>query len=156
MSKNLFRTELRNDLMSFSKVVNHIDTINEYLNDYQKKHKNKGKLCNNVDLSYSFLNFACTKVYVFGGLLLDKKSFSDDTMFNLLCAITELPLQSFTQSIRSGKDWIKIESIGFDALMSAYDAHCVQVAQDAAIIQTIAQVAQDAAKVDEVIQGATV
>lgn len=151
MSKNLVRTELRNDLMSFSKVVNRIDTINEYLCDYQRERKNKGKLCNSVDLSYSFLNFARTKVYVFGGLLLDKKSFSDDTMFNLLCAITELPLQSFTQSVRSGKDWVKIESIGFEALMSTYDAHCVQVAQDAAIIQTIAQVAQDAAKVEETI-----
>ena len=135
MSKNLVRTELRNDLMSFSKVVNRIDTINEYLCDYQRERKNKGKLCNSVDLSYSFLNFARTKVYVFGGLLLDKKSFSDDTMFNLLCAITELPLQSFTQSVRSGKDWVKIESIGFEALMSTYDAHCVQVAQDAAKVE---------------------
>ena len=156
MSKNLVRTKLRNDLMSFSKVVNRIDTINEYLNDYQRERKNKGKLCNNVDLSYSFLNFARNKVYVFGGLLLDKKSFSDDVMFNLLCAITELPLQAFTQSIRNGKDWIKIEAIGFEALMTDYEAHCAQVAQEASNIATIAQVAQEASNIATIAQVATV
>jgi len=145
MSKNNVRTQLRNDLMSFSKVVNRIVLINDYLEDYQKERKEKGKHSNSVDLSYSFLNFARTKVYVFGGLLLDKKSFSDDTMFNLLCAITELPIKDFSQSIRNGKEWIKVVNIGFESLMAAYEAHLV--AQDVAQVAQVAINVVDAATV---------
>ena len=143
MSKNNVRTQLRNDLMSFSKVVNRIDLISEYLGDYQKERKEKGKSYNEVDLSYSFLNFARTKVYVFGTLLMDKKSFSDDTMFNLLCAITELPVKDFDQSIRNGKEWSKVVSIGFESLIKAYDQYLIDEA--AAKVETIEDVAKEAA-----------
>lgn len=152
MSKNNVRTQLRNDLMSFSKVVNRIDLISEYLDAYQKERKEKGKSYNEVDLSYSFLNFARTKVYVFGTLLMDKKSFSDDTMFNLLCAITELPVEDFDQSIRNGKEWSKVVSIGFESLIKAYDQYLIDeaAAKEAAVeaaakVETIEDVAKEAA-----------
>lgn len=148
MSKNNVRTQLRNDLMSFSKVVNRIDLISEYLDAYQKERKEKGKSYNEVDLSYSFLNFARTKVYVFGTLLMDKKSFSDDTMFNLLCALTELPVKDFDQSIRNGKEWSKVVSIGFESLIKAYNQYLIDetaAKEAAAKVETIEDVAKEAA-----------
>lgn len=119
--KNELRNKLRTELMSFSKVCNRIEDIQEYQFDYSKEQRNKGKNQNDVVSTYSFLNFCTKHVYVFGGLLLDKKKFSDDMMYNLLCAIADLPLNNFTQKIRSGKNWVTIEAKGYNSLMSSYN-----------------------------------
>lgn len=120
-SKNNQRALLRTELMSFSKVCNRINEIETYLLTYSRGQKEKGRHQNTVNTEYSFLNFATKHVYVFGGLLLDKKAFSDDTMFNLLCAIADLPLKDFDQKVRNGKDWITIKVLGFDSLVKKFD-----------------------------------
>lgn len=121
LSKSSQRALLRTELMSFSKVCNRINEIETYLLNYSKGQKEKGKHQNGVNTEYAFLNFATKHVYVFGGLLLDKKAFSDDTMFNLLCAIADLPLNDFDQKVRSGKEWVTIKAFGFSSLVKKFD-----------------------------------
>lgn len=132
-STNEIRTELRTELMSFSKVVNRIENVIPFVNMESKRLASKNLHQNGIFLEilenkpYAFLNFCLNKVLVFNGYHLDKSKYTEDMLFNLCCAILKLSKIDTTAKLRKGKEMISITQKGFDTLAKEFEASKLEI-----------------------------